>query len=210
MTTGVETERKYDVPEAVAMPDLATLGYAIRVDRFTLTADYYDTVDHVLAANRVTLRRREGGHDAGWHLKTPGDDGRLEHQVPLDDDSSGSVPAALVHLVSDLVLGAEILPVVRLETDRTATTLSDGGEDIAEIADDRVTGVRLDVGETRHWREWEAELMAGAPSVPAQRAAVLDRIEAHLTAAGAVPSTAASKLARALGRQPLPQFGGTR
>lgn len=36
-----------------------------------LDAVYYDTPDRRLAAAGLTLRRRTGGHDAGWHLKLP-------------------------------------------------------------------------------------------------------------------------------------------
>ncbi|BDI22875.1 CYTH domain-containing protein [Herbiconiux sp. L3-i23] len=200
---GVETERKYDVPTEASIPHLASLGYEVEFDRFALRADYYDTRDHVLAQNRITLRRREGGHDSGWHLKTPGDDGRVEHQAPLGTDQ---VPAELRGLIADLIGDAELVPVVELQTDRTTATLVAGEVEVAEIADDRVTGRRVDVGETRVWREWEAELLSDAPAGRDERAAVLDRIEERLLAAGAVPSPAASKLARALGREPLPTF----
>ncbi|WP_242418751.1 CYTH domain-containing protein, partial [Frankia sp. CpI1-P] len=37
----------------------------------TLDAVYYDSDDLRLARNQITLRRRTGGHDAGWHLKLP-------------------------------------------------------------------------------------------------------------------------------------------
>ena len=36
-----------------------------------LTAAYLDTDDLRLARWRVSLRRREGGTDEGWHLKLP-------------------------------------------------------------------------------------------------------------------------------------------
>ena len=36
-----------------------------------LEADYYDTSDLRLVRAGVTLRRRHGGGDAGWHLKLP-------------------------------------------------------------------------------------------------------------------------------------------
>ena len=43
----------------------------------TLEAVYYDTEDLRLAQAGVTLRRRRGGDDAGWHLKLPvGGDGQ--------------------------------------------------------------------------------------------------------------------------------------
>ena len=39
----------------------------------TLDAVYHDTEDPRLAQIEVTLRRRSGGHDAGWHLTLPAD-----------------------------------------------------------------------------------------------------------------------------------------
>ena len=36
-----------------------------------LEAVYYDTPNLRLLAEGVTLRRRTGGEDAGWHLKLP-------------------------------------------------------------------------------------------------------------------------------------------
>lgn len=48
-----------------------------------LDATYYDTVDTRLAAASITLRRRTGGSDAGWHLKFPVGPGvRDEIQAP--------------------------------------------------------------------------------------------------------------------------------
>lgn len=95
MQTATETERKYDVPAGFALPSLAgTAGIAGAADPDThdLDATYYDTDDLRLARHSRTLRRRTGGSDAGWHLKTPGDgSSRTEHRLPLD---SGTNPAS--------------------------------------------------------------------------------------------------------------------
>ncbi|HEY8591196.1 MAG TPA: CYTH domain-containing protein [Naasia sp.] len=196
----VETERKYDVPEDAALPDLAAIAATTDTDRFALRAVYYDTADDRLAAVRMTLRRREGGHDAGWHLKTPGADGRVEHASPLADD----LPAPLLTLVADVVGDEPLIEIARLDTDRTATTLRDaGGTAFAEVADDRVTAVDARTSTVRTWREWEAELMPGAPDDRGARAGLLDRIEEALLAAGAMPSASSSKLAQATGRSTL-------
>ena len=49
-----------------------------------LSATYYDTADLRLLRSRMTLRRRRGGSDAGWHLKLPaGADSRDEVRHPL-------------------------------------------------------------------------------------------------------------------------------
>ncbi|KIX79032.1 hypothetical protein SF23_03075, partial [Streptomyces sp. MBRL 10] len=56
------------------MPDLTgTAGIAAVSDQGTVDLDavYYDTPDQRLAADGLTLRRRTGGADAGWHLKLP-------------------------------------------------------------------------------------------------------------------------------------------
>ena len=55
-----------------------------------LEATYFDTPDLDLAAHGVTLRRRSGGNDAGWHVKIPqGKDTRTEVRLPLDDGTTG-------------------------------------------------------------------------------------------------------------------------
>ncbi|BAS10441.1 uncharacterized protein Rv2226/MT2285 [Arthrobacter sp. Hiyo4] len=48
----------------------------------TLEAVYFDTQTHTLASRDITLRRRTGGVDAGWHLK-------LAAEGPGSDDESG-------------------------------------------------------------------------------------------------------------------------
>ncbi|CAM5658801.1 hypothetical protein SMICM304S_11390 [Streptomyces microflavus] len=51
-----------------------------------LDAVYYDTADLRLAADSLTLRRRTGGADEGWHLKFPVATGiRDELHEPLAD-----------------------------------------------------------------------------------------------------------------------------
>lgn len=199
-SASVETERKYDVPEDAALPDLVSVADATETLRFTLRATYFDTADDRLAGQRMTLRRREGGHDAGWHLKTPGADGRVEHSAPLADDLPGALRALLDHLVRT----DPLVQIAHLETDRTATTLLDAaGTPFAEIADDRVTAVDVRGGTVRSWREWEAELLPGAPENRDERAALLDRVEHALLGAGATPSASSSKLAQATGRTAL-------
>ena len=70
-----ETERKYVAAAAAptADPDLRRPD---RRDprlarRSGSDALYFDTADLALAARRITLRRRDGGADEGWHLKLP-------------------------------------------------------------------------------------------------------------------------------------------
>lgn len=74
MSTTIEIERKYDVTADFALPDLTTVTDVASVApavEHHLDAIYLDTSDHRLSAHRMTLRRRTGGHDSGWHLKQP-------------------------------------------------------------------------------------------------------------------------------------------
>ena len=74
MTGHLEVERKFDVDAGFALPDLGDVDGVASADapvEHGLEAVYHDTADLRLARARVTLRRRTGGHDAGWHLKLP-------------------------------------------------------------------------------------------------------------------------------------------
>ncbi|WP_187645920.1 CYTH and CHAD domain-containing protein [Actinoplanes teichomyceticus] len=191
METATETERKYDVPDTFELPDLTGAAGIARVDgaeTHDLDATYFDTDDLRLMRNRRTLRRRSGGHDAGWHLKTPGDgDGRREHRMPGDSDD---VPDELRALVRAIVRRRPLTPVARLHTHRVETPLRDaGGRTLALIAQDRV---RAEAGDDRStWCEIEVELVDGD-------AKVLDTVEKALLKAGARPAAGPSKVARAL------------
>jgi inorganic triphosphatase YgiF len=70
-----EIERKFEVAAAgeVASLDPGTvMGGVVAADPHErlLEAVYYDTPDLRLLFEGVTLRRRTGGEDAEWHLKT--------------------------------------------------------------------------------------------------------------------------------------------
>ncbi len=206
MATGeqeqIETERKYDVDAGFVLPDLAGAGGAASMappDVQQLAATYYDTGDLRLIGAHITLRRRTGGDDAGWHIKLPvGGDTRREVHFPLGAPG-GPVPGEIAAEVARWSGGAPLRPVARLETRRTVhRLLGQAGEVLAEVADDQVTGSRPDPedpGQWRlhdSWREVEVELKSGAPEL-------LDAAAARLAAAGAAPSRSASKLARVLG-----------
>ena len=94
MEIATETERKYDVPETFELPDLVGAGAVTGVggaETHDLDATYFDTEDLRLMRNRRTLRRRSGGHDAGWHLKTPADgEGRTEHRLPAAGENTAT------------------------------------------------------------------------------------------------------------------------
>jgi CHAD domain-containing protein len=205
-----EIERKYEGPATeggTGLPDLSGVaGVASVVDKGVaeLDATYFDTADQRLAAASLTLRRRTGGDDAGWHLKLPvSADVRDEIRAPLAD----TVPRALSGLVRSRVRDAELAPLVRLMSARDIRHLVDeSGALLAEVSLDRVRAERLGGGEgTAEWTEIEVELADdGDP-------AFLDKVEKKLRKAGLRRSTSSSKLARALEetgervRKPVPE-----
>ncbi|MEV7790674.1 CYTH and CHAD domain-containing protein [Streptomyces sp. NPDC087512] len=188
-----EIERKYE-SDGGGLPDLTGVpGVADVVDRGVahLDATYYDTADGRLAASSVTLRRRTGGSDAGWHLKLPVAPGvRDEIRAPLGDD----VPGALAALVRSRVRDRPLLPVVRLRTDRDVRHLVDpDGRLLVEVSADAVRADRLTgPARTVRWTEIEAELAEGGDP------AFLDTVGERLLGAGLRPGAHASKLTRAL------------
>ncbi|MBD1590525.1 CYTH and CHAD domain-containing protein [Arthrobacter sp. S1_S22] len=221
---GLEIEKKYDVDDAAAVPALDSLPGVARAGAphtAVLEAVYFDTARHILAARRITLRRRTGGTDAGWHLKLPPLESggtatepqqRRELHAPLGQP--GVVPDSLLVHIQAYLRGAAVAPVVRLETRRTTHALyGEDGVHLADLADDRVTAERLHPGQgegagpggQQQWREWELELVHGGPGLFAPA-------EELLVQAGARPAGHASKLARALGGEAggqSTQQGGT-
>ncbi|MDQ2875042.1 MAG: CYTH domain-containing protein, partial [Actinomycetota bacterium] len=86
-TQMMETERKYEAEVGAVLPDLAGLPEVASesgLEEIQLEAEYYDTADLRLLGAGITLRRRRGGSDEGWHLKLPaGPDTRQELHLPL-------------------------------------------------------------------------------------------------------------------------------
>ena len=216
MADYLEIEQKFDVDPDFERPDFAavTAGVAAAAPVVHhLSATYFDTADGRLQAAKITLRRRVGGTDAGWHLKLPAggslpDDARLpdgvsarrEVREPLDaEEADGAsahvVPGRLASRVAEVTGGLPLAPIATLVTERTVVTLTSADGTVqAEIADDLVTAQRLSAtasAEPLRWREVEVEVPAAAPAL--QRA-VADR----LLAAGARPAGHGSKLARLL------------
>jgi len=213
---GLETEKKYDVDAGTALPDLAAIPGVGRVgepNETQLEAVYFDTEDLVLAGRRITLRRRSGGADAGWHVKLPpgpateeGPGPRQEIHAPLGQ--ADVVPAKLLAHLHAYLRGSDPVPVARLNTRRTTHALyGDDGVHLADLADDTVEAELLQgtggqtTGQTQQWREWELELVHGQPEVFTAAAGVLAE-------AGARPSAHDSKLRRALGKARTEAQGG--
>ncbi|GAA3601607.1 CYTH and CHAD domain-containing protein [Nonomuraea rosea] len=197
---GIEIEDKFDVPSEYVIPDLSGLADVVGPKSHQLVALYFDTPDLRLAARGVTLRRRRGGSDAGWHLKLPKAKGvRQEITHPLTR-STKVVPAELAELVRAYARGADLEVVAELETRRNVTVLRDGETGLVEVADDRVKGtVYGDDVRIVRWREVEAELLDGGDQ------ALLAKVGKRLRKAGATPSEATSKLAKLLEPAPLPK-----
>ncbi|UWP85005.1 CYTH and CHAD domain-containing protein [Dactylosporangium fulvum] len=196
MAGKLEVERKYELPTDFALPALTGVGGVESVgeaDELRLDAVYYDTPGLRLARGRVTLRRRSGGHDAGWHLKRPSGGERSELQVPGSEDRA-EPPGEITGQVRALTRGEDLQPVARIRTHRFERPLRDaGGSTVALVADDTVTTESLFGSRpVQRWRELEVELVDGAREA-------LDELDAALRAAGARPSASPSKLAQALG-----------
>ena len=114
----LEVERKFDVDASTPPPSFDGLEGIARVERAetqSLDAVYFDSAEGDLASNRITLRRRTGGLDAGWHLKLPaGSDARTEVRVPPGNDASHQVPAELLDVVLAIVRDRPVGPVARI------------------------------------------------------------------------------------------------
>ncbi|TDD79326.1 CYTH and CHAD domain-containing protein [Actinomadura rubrisoli] len=219
----MEIEHKYDaaaefgLPELEGLPGVASVGEPVVHE---LHASYFDTADLRLAAHGITLRRRRGGTDAGWHLKMPaGPDSKHELRAPLGRPRV--VPPRLAALVAAYTRGAELHPVATLDTERTVVRLfgAEGGV-LAEVADDLVTGrdvreavaaeaitaapggngvvtaagavaVAEEPAPAVRWREVEVELGEGSPEL-------LKSVGKRLRKAGASRAKSSSKLGRLL------------
>lgn len=192
-----EVDRRLLVHGLFRLPDLTAdpgngVARAERQVTRTLVAVYYDTADLRLARWGVTLRRREGGDDAGWHLKLPveGPAGVLDEvRMPLGAADAG-VPDELADLVLAFRRSAALQPVAALRTERTPHVLyDDDGTAFAELVDDTVS-VLDDEHIAARFRELNVESLV--------EDAALDPVVHSLLAAGAVP-TAASESMTALG-----------
>ncbi|MFJ4867282.1 CHAD domain-containing protein [Streptomyces sp. NPDC088757] len=188
-----EIERKYEATAGADVPDLTRVrDVATVVDEGVteLDAVYHDTPDLRLAADSITLRRRTGGPDEGWHLKFPVAAGvRDEIRAPLSD----ALPSDLAALLRSRVRGGEVVPVVRLRSARDVRRLLDAdGDLLAELSVDTVHARRLPGGPRASWTEIEVEAADDADP------RILDAVEKRLGKAGIRPSRAPSKLARAL------------
>src|SRR5450755_1181323 len=191
-----EIELKYEAgPETVLPPleDLPHVASEAGPDEQKLEAEYYDTFDLRLLRAGVTLRRRRGGEDAGWHLKLPaGPQTRREIRLPLGR-SGRTVPAELASLVRVHTRGETLAPVARIATvRRTRTLIDEAGTSLAEVVADEVSAQTLGDSTTiSNWREVEVELTGGDRRL-------LRAADKRLRRGGLVPAGRTAKLERAL------------
>ncbi len=213
----LEVERKFDVLESTVSPSFEGIAAVARVEKLptqSLDAMYFDTQTQDLARNKITLRRRTGGHDAGWHLKLPaGTDARTEIRAPLGSADDDTVPSELLDVVLAIVRDRPLKPVARITTQRESQVLY-GIDDapFAEFSNDHVRA--WSAGDTdgpdsgpleQEWREWELELDESRRTADTE---LLNRLSNRLLDAGGEPAGHASKLARVLGT--TLQSNGTR
>ena len=198
-----ETERKYDLDEDTPLPRWSGLSGVVDVvgpEEQLLEAVYFDTADLRLAAAGVTLRRRRGGSDGGWHLKLPvAGDSRDEIRVGFGRGEARrrnpQPPVELVRFTRAFTRDVPLEPVAELTTVRRQWRLTDEhGRTLIAVVDDHVTAQTMGAStEVSSWREVEVELGGhGDPDL-------LDRLERRLRKAGVRRSDAPSKLARVLG-----------
>jgi inorganic triphosphatase YgiF len=191
-----ERADKYDVDLECTVPDVGAVSHAISTiaeqDTLDLDSAYYDTADLDLLRSGATLHRRRGAVDAGWQLKLPDREARMELAVPPRD---GTVPKELRDLVVGVRLGRPLRRVVMLRISRSVQRLLTGDDRVlAVISDDTVRASTLDgIAASTGWREIEVELGEAGDE------ALLAAIGARLVRDGAVPSPIRSKLTRALG-----------
>lgn len=204
-TTSEEIERKFEVPGGWTIPPLDAAGVVASMQRggaLTLTAVYYDTADLRLARQHITLRRRTGGHDDGWHLKLPTGHEHTRAEIHLPLHTPGEPPDELVRMVIGHTHGAPLAAVATLVNQRRPTALvAHDGAPLAEITDDQVT-VERDGRVVESFREVEVE------AAPGRTLADLAPVVAALLDSGARPSSFASKAVRALGPAAAGRVGG--
>ncbi len=198
----LEVEVKLAVDEGTGIPDLTQLPSVERIEgmrEHNLSAVYYDTDDLRLTRSKITLRRRTGGSDDGWHLKLPQADGsgRKEVRVGLDDPTT--VPEELRAQIRAIIRNEPLGPIAQVDNRRVEITLNGTDGPVAEFCDDHVTAWSLlPGGERTSWREWELELsepLAGTDD----GISLINQATNFLIASGARKSSSPSKLSTALG-----------
>jgi hypothetical protein len=134
MNEVLERERKWEVDDDFVLPSLDDIvpGGEVEHSTIELTSAYFDTADRDLSAHGLLLRRREGDDDAGWQLKMPDSNGRIEIRYPLSD----TMPSDLSALLTGVSLGKQLVNVATIHTTRKRSRITDpkNHQLVAEIA----------------------------------------------------------------------------
>ncbi len=208
-TVHEENERKYDgaLDRPLSAADLPQVARVRAGGTRRLDAVYFDTAGLRLLHRGITLRRRTGGEDAGWHLKIPAADGtRTEVRLPLECGDLQHLPREMAARTRAAAHGEPVAPVAHLRTRRDLVLLTDEDDrTLAELARDTVSaqvlgeparaGAGAAPAAVTSWVETEVELVDGGPDL-------LDEVEAELHRRGMERSVARSKLGRVLAAGP--------
>lgn len=191
-----EIERKYSVEATTQLPnerDFAELGFTVTsASDVQMIAQYFDTANGDLAQQRVALRKRSGGKDAGWHLKFTHEFGARELLWPLTEDMPDGLLAEIVSMIGETRI-QDVQNIAVLHTTRKLIRIARTvGEPLIEIADDLVDATNTLTGNQKHWREWEAELLDNTNTT------LLDTLEPLLIRAGAQRVRGTSKIQRTM------------
>ncbi|HEY8717676.1 CYTH and CHAD domain-containing protein [Pengzhenrongella sp.] len=206
-----EVEANYDADPAFELPSLTELiagdpgevspprdvdHVDEEVVRERLGSTYFDTADLRLAAADVTLKRSTGGADTGWQLIVKAGDGANPDARLELGRAARTVPAPLRNMVLARSRGAALVPVARIETQRTSRRLVQRtGKVLAEVTDDLISAHRLLTPEsskepssiTTAWRKIHVRVVEGDR-------ALLGVVDARLRKAGLATSDNASNL----------------
>lgn len=199
-----EVEYKFRVPEDFQLPDFSQGSSEVVAEpERTMSATYFDTTDATLLRWGITMRKRAGGSDDGWHLKIPAfNEGEISGASVRDElhssDPGEFPPADFISTVAALLRDAELVPLARVETQRLPFTVFKNGEATVEVVDDHV---KVFQGETLvdSFREIEVELLSEGSAKLARK------IVTELKTLGAQTSSvskAAAGFGSIAGRQP--------
>jgi len=210
-----EIEAKFDIDPS----DRALLVSATAIGRFSVWENrtaaqddiYFDTADSLLAAAGSTLRvrrtaggakmtfkgRREASVEGEAHVAS-----RLEDEAPLDASQAAGVTIDLplpdldsvspLERARQIVGGAALRPVARLQNTRTTMLLADDRGASLELAVDDCVGTRVSDGRTTPFDEVELETKS------ADRSALIDTADALQNLVPGLRPSLKTKLGRTL------------
>jgi CHAD domain-containing protein len=199
-----EREAKLSVFPGFRLPDLhERVPWVVTGEpsQQVLDARYLDAADLRLIRLDITFRYRTGedGESGRWTLKLPvPSEGLAVDRFEMEEVGTGDPPPDhLARVLKGVLRGAPLVPVARLQTQRTVIPVCDpAGRPLGTLADDVVSALEGDEIGLR-FREVEFELAPGAPP------AVIDAVVEALRMAGAGEPDRVPKLAKALGPRAL-------